>query len=450
MKSGSPDRKILDALARPRAAAAGRERLRPLHQIWGPKGLPLLGNLLQLDLTRLHLVLEAWSDRHGPLYGLRLGRKRVVVVSEPGIIQEILRARPDTYRRLTAIDTVLDEIGIKGVFSAEKDDWRRQRRLVTQALNAEHLRFFFATLAMVTERLKRRLQRAAVGGAPIDVQKDSMRFTVDVTTGLAFGYDMNTIESDGDIIQHHLEHIFPMINHRVNTPIPYWRYVKLPADRRLDRALAAVRATTAELIATARARLNEDASLAARPRNFLEALLAEAAANGFTDEDVFGNVITMLLAGEDTTANTLAWMLHFVVDRPDVMQAMRDEVDPVLGSGDPARVFDGIQRLAYVEAVANETMRLKPVAPLLFLEADQDVEIGGFAVPPGTPIFLLLRAAGSARHATSSLLRNSAPSGGWGRTSSSLAHTKRRRSCRLVAAPASVRGVTWRCWRSRR
>jgi cytochrome P450 len=198
-------------------------------------------------------------------------------------------------------------MGITGVFSAEGDDWKRQRRLTAHALDASHLRQFFPTLIKVTERLKNRWNIAADKHAAVDVQQDLMRYTVDVTTNLAFGYDMNTLENEGDVIQGHLEKIFPMINRRINAPFPYWRYFRLHADRSLDKALAAIRETITGFVTRGRARLAQNPELAERPTNLLEAMLGarDEGNAAFTDEEIYGNVLTMLLGGEDTTAT--AW-----------------------------------------------------------------------------------------------------------------------------------------------
>ncbi len=99
-------------------------------------------------------------------------------------------------------DAFLDT-GINCVFSAEGTDWRRQRKLVMQALNTDHLRKFFDRLDQVAARLQRRWQKAAHDGALVDVPSDLKRFTVDVTSGLAFGTDLNTLEDEGDVIQHY-------------------------------------------------------------------------------------------------------------------------------------------------------------------------------------------------------------------------------------------------------
>jgi cytochrome P450 len=282
-------------------------------------------------------------------------------------------------------------MGINGVFSAEGEQWRRQRRLAMQALDAKHLRSFFPTLINVTRRLQQRWAMAAAAQRAVDVQQDLMRYTVDVTTNLAFGYDMNTLERGEDVIQRHLEQIFPIVNRRINAPFPYWRYYKRRADRQLDQALAALRQTIGEIIAHSRRRMEQSSGPAERPANFLEAMLLaqEQGQAPFSDDEVFGNIFTMLLAGEDTTANTIAWMLHFISQAPDVQARLQAEADAVLGQADLLPDITAADRLTYLEAVAYETMRLKPVVPFLFLEANEDVGVGGVSIPKGTAIVAL-------------------------------------------------------------
>jgi cytochrome P450 len=366
---------------------------RKLEDLPGPKGLPFLGNLLQLDLNHLHRILEQWAREHGPVYQFRIAHKPVVVITDADLIGEVLRKRPDTYRRLDTIEPVLKEMGIDGVFSAEGNDWYRQRRIAMQALNQAHLRRFFATLQTVTGRLKARWDRAIATGARVEAQKDLTRYTIDVTANLAFGYDVNTLDQEGDELQRHLERLFPMINRRINSPFPYWHFVKLPADRALDESLSFIQQSIRQFIAHSRERLARDPELASQPTNFLEAMLAARDVEGseFTDEEISGNVLTMLLGGEDSTASTMAWMFHFLMEHPDIQARMQTEVDEVLGSDEVLVDYRDHEKLSYVEAVAFETMRLKSVFPVLFLGTNHDVELGGTSIPGGTAIFLLTR-----------------------------------------------------------
>ena len=365
--------------------------MRTLSDLPGPKGLPLLGNLLQLDFKQIHRVLERWCNEFGTLYAFKLGIRRVVVVADPELIHHILRNRPKLYRRLGTIEPVTKEMGINGVFSAEGEDWRRQRGVIAHALDASHLHEFFPTLIKVTERLKNRWSRAADQEASVNVQQDLMRYTVDVTSNLAFGYDMNTLEKEGDVIQEHLKKIFPMIDRRINALFPYWRYFKLPADRALDKSLVAIRETIDGFVAQARTRLAQKPELAEHPTNLLEAMLStpDGGDTAFTDEEIYGNMLTILLGGEETTANTMAWMMHFMIEHPETQARMRMEAAEVVGNVGTLSQLQDAERLHYIEALAHETMRLKPAAPLIFLETIEDVTIGGVAIPKQTALMML-------------------------------------------------------------
>lgn len=366
-----------------------------LDRLPGPKGLPLLGNLLELDSRRLHLVLEGWARAHGPLYAFRAGPKRTVVVSDPLLSDKILRARPDDYRRIDRVEAVLAELKIPGVFSAEGDAWRPQRRLVTQALATRRVTSFYPTLARILQRLHRRWQARAASGAVVDVLDEFKRLTADATTLLAFGHDVNTIEHDQDELQRQLDVILPALNRRLTAAFPYWRVLRMPADRRAERCIDELRARLNTLIAGARRRLALDPERREPPSNLLEALLLATDDDGrpFSDEEVLGNALQILVAGEDTTAATLAWAVHLLCDHPDAVAALREELDQGLGANILPADADAAGRLARVDAVLQETLRVRSVSPLLFLECTKDVTMNGVAVPRGTWVIVLTRLA---------------------------------------------------------
>src|SRR5215831_5311305 len=111
------------------------------------------------------------------------------------------------------------------------------------------------------------------------------------------------------------------------------------------------------------------------------------------------NILTLLVAGEDTTVHTMAWMLHFMTTVPAVQHTMQQEADAVLGAAPLLPDVQAQDRLRYIEAVAYETLRLKSVAPLLFFEPTQPVDLGGVHLPAGTALFLLTRYGGLQEHA---------------------------------------------------
>jgi cytochrome P450/nitrite reductase/ring-hydroxylating ferredoxin subunit len=380
------------------ALSRGQGRIvakRTLDDLPGPRGLRFLGNIHQLDLTKLHLILERWAAQYGPVYLLRMGSVRVVALSDPKWCDQVLRARPETFTRASGIARVFSEMGFEGVFSAEGDAWRSQRRLAMSALAQRHLRGLYPNLQTVTTRLKKRWERLADAGAPLDVVEELKRFTVDVTTLVTFGHDLNTVEQGDDVIQRKLELVFPAISRRLFALFPVWRLVRLPRDRRLDRALAELRAWLGELVVAERARRAAEPGRAEKPSNFLEAMLSARDDEGrpFSDDVIFGNLMTMLLAGEDTTAYTLGWAVHQLCDSPESVMELRREADELFGTSDMAGDIETANELAFAGAVANETMRLRPVAALLLLEAKVETVVGDLLVPAGTRVAVLTRPA---------------------------------------------------------
>ena len=366
---------------------------RSLHEVPGPRQLPFIGNLHQVDLARLHRSLELLSDQYGSFYRLRLGRQTMLALSDPIAIGRILKDRPDGFRRTQLLEEVFREMGLAGVFATNGDVWRLQRRMVGAAFDPRHIKTYFPSLTRSTERLYRRWCGHADRGTSFDLQADLMRFTVDAVAGVAFGADLNTIESDRETIQTHLNRVFPMLQRRLTSPWSYWRWVRLPADRALDRSLVKLQSAVTALIKEARERLAANPELRSAPANLIEAMLVERDSPGaqLTDDDVSSNVLTMLVAGEDTTANTLAWLVYLASKHPAVMRRLSDEADKLLTESHWPTRLEAAAAHRYASACAHETMRLKPVAPLLIVQALKPAIVGDIAVPTGTVLMAIMR-----------------------------------------------------------
>jgi len=367
--------------------------LRHIADLPGPRPWPLAGNLPQITPTRLHQDLEGWARQYGPLFKISFGRTQMLVVASHELVSAVLRDRPDGFRRPSITATVSDEMGGRpGLFLAEGTAWRDQRRMVMTALAPHAVKAYFPSLVTVGLRLQRHWQRAARDGRVIDLTEDLKRFSVDIIAGLAFGSDVNTIDGGEDVIQRHMDIVLPAVARRSMALFPYWRYVRLPQDRQLDASLLALNQSIDGLIATARARLAAEPERRARPANLLEAMIcaADEGGSGVDDVAVAGNVATMLLAGEDTTSNTLAWMLYLLQQNPAAMQKAREEVLRV--APDPrAFTIEQMDGLDYLDACAQEAMRLKPVAPFIPLEALRDSVVGDVQVPKGSLVWCVMR-----------------------------------------------------------
>jgi cytochrome P450 len=363
-----------------------------------PRGLPLVGNLLQLSPARLHLILERWAAELGTPYRFQVGSIPVTVWTETELIQQIMRERPHRYRRYQPIEAVLEEMGCNGLFSAEGAAWEPQRRLVMQALSIPHIKAFYPTLEQITGRLRARWLRAAERGEIIEMTEDLKRYTVDVTSALAFGEDPHTLERDHGVIQEHLERILPSVMSRINAIFPYWRYFRLPVDRKLDHALVEVHRYVDAMMARAREHMRDDPS--ETPRNLLEAMLvqqqqahAEHGAAPITDAQIRANVLTIMIAGEDTTADSIAWTLPYLAADTQLQTHLAHEARRVLGDAPVCPDFATLKELDIFEAICIEATRLRPVAAVHSFEPLEDVVLDGVALPKGTRMFFVARPA---------------------------------------------------------
>jgi cytochrome P450 len=353
-----------------------------MEHLPGPSGLPLVGNI-GLDTAHFHQTLEQWAREHGPIYRFRMMDRRFIVSSRRADIAQILHDRPDQWRRTSRVAGILEEASVSGVFSAEGEEWRRQRKMVMRALTPEVINRFHPTLEAMTERLRRRWLAAAEAGQPQRLLRDLKAFALDVAIGMAMGQDQNMLENEDNPLQQDIEFVFSQVARRVVAPVTYWRKVKLPVDRATDAAGLRIRSAVDGFIADARVRMAANPVLFDKPGNLLEAMLAarDMPDSGISDQVVQANAITMVFAGEDTTANTIAWLLHLLAQNPQAAARLAQEAD----------CAPSLEEMPYLEACVQEAMRLKPVAPLMGAEAVNDVALDGVQVPAGVVVFLLLR-----------------------------------------------------------
>jgi cytochrome P450 len=353
----------------------------------------VLGNALQIKTEAFHQQLEAWGRQYGDKFAFRIASRHFLAITDPEAIAGVLRQRPHAFRRGKRLEQVAKDLGFNGLFSANDDTWRRQRPMVLAGLDPSHIRSYLPAIVAVTNRLRQRWTAAADEERTIDLLADLMRYTVDVTTCLAFGKNLNTLEEgDETAIQQHLNAIFPALFRRLLAPVNLSRWL----DTKTPVHVKALREAVQAFIADARRQLDDNPGLRDKPANLIQALIAarDRAETDMTDEDVSGNVLTMLLAGEDTTANTLAWMIWLLYRNPTALEGARDEVDRVLGTHALVESIEQLSMLQEVQACANEAMRLKPVAPIIINQAAEDVVVAGVLVPKGTLVVCVMRPAG--------------------------------------------------------
>lgn len=344
-----------------------------------PKGKLLSGHLTEFKKENKHQVLEEWANEFGDIYKIRLVTKQIIVSANPSLNDFILKNRPNKFQRFSKIGSVMNEMNIRGVFTAEGEKWKQHRKLAAEALNHKNTKSYFPIIKNTTERLIDTL--AVKTEKALDIQSEIMKYTIDITTQIAFGYDGNTLQKPEDPLQKHLEKVFPTINSRIAAPLPIWKYYKTQKDKDFNTSLEYIKAVIDDYIQQAKQNLNDT------PKNFLEALLLENQRDNLTDEEIFGNVFTMLLAGEDTTSNSISWAIFFLAKHPEVVKKARDEINKVCPQGFVENI-NQLEQLEFIEGIAMETLRLKPVSPTLLMEALEDSETKYLDIKSGDIILL--------------------------------------------------------------
>ncbi len=182
-----------------------------IKDLSSPKGHALLGHLPQFNTHNKHQVLERWVEECGELFKINFVGKVFIVSAKPSLNNTILRLRPEAFKRFSKIDEILKEMGVSGVFNAEAEHWKRHRKPIAEALNMQHVKAYYPIILDKTINLLEKFKTFSKAGKAVDVQKEFMLFTIDITTEIAFGHKLDTINNRDHSFQKHLEVIFPMI-----------------------------------------------------------------------------------------------------------------------------------------------------------------------------------------------------------------------------------------------
>lgn len=366
--------------------------MRNLKQLPAPPTRGLMGHLYYLKKDNVHRQMLAWSYKYGLLYQLRVGLKRALVIADTPLIREVLKGRPQDFRRIRNIESVLDDIGMNGVFSSEGERWKYQRSIINILFQPNHLKEFFPNMQRITRRFCARMDYLSMESRCVYIADEFKSYTVDVTTLLALGEDTNAAACAGNPLSSSLQALFPVINERCRSPLPLWLLYRSAKDKTFDAGLAQVKETLRGFIAGQRTRLQQ--APMKEPENSLQLMLREQEKNGvLTDGDIIANALTLLLAGEETTANTLAWIVYLISLRPEVEEKLQAELAQYPKDAYGVLTWP-LPKMPWLTAIMYESMRLKPVVPLLCMESLYNTSVGGVRINKGAPIFLAMNASG--------------------------------------------------------
>jgi cytochrome P450 / NADPH-cytochrome P450 reductase len=358
-----------------------------LDEIPGPHGLPLLGNVLDIDAASPFESLMRMAVEYGPLFRLSTPGGTRLILSGADLVEEVCDdARFD---KLVGggLAALRKDTADSGLFTADTDDplWHRAHHILMSPFSLQAMRDYLPDMLDVAEQLVDKWARLNPGD-DVDVPADMTRLTLDTIALCGFGYRFNSFYRDTPHpFVEAMTRVLAESQARVRQ-LPIQTRLKLRAQRQYEEDSAFMNDLVDRLIVERRAQGD-----AADTTDLLGRMLTGVDRDGehLPDRNIRAQCITFLIAGHETTSGLLSFALYHLVKDPAVMAQARAEVDAVLGST-ASPTFEQVQRLTYVRQVLDESLRLWPTAPGFNRYPFEDTVIGGrYAIPAHTPVTVL-------------------------------------------------------------
>lgn len=342
--------------------------------VGGPTGVRANGRIVRRLLDDPLPVLDECRAAYGPTFALRLGPARLVVVGDPDDLSAVF-AQPDASYRWGHLANVLGfVVGPTSMIVSDGEDHRRRRAAVQPALARRRLDRWIPMIVGEADRaIDHELAPALATGRTVDIQPLGTDLVLAITVKAFFGNGLEhrTTEIGAlfDELQSYLER--PGLQQ-----VPH----RLPFTARA-RARAA-RAAFNRIVDDEVARRRAGGGAGSDGDDLLDVFVDEAASD-LTADEVHDQVTTLIGAGYNTTAATLAWAVHRALATPGVWGRLRDEAADVLGpvGNGPGLGPDAHRGLAYASAVVHEALRLHPPGALSPRQAVVDVAVGDRVIP---------------------------------------------------------------------
>jgi len=319
--------------------------------------------------------IECCRDEYGDIVWMRFLYVPALFLYHPDDVEYVLVTNAKNFiKSMSLRSNFFQRLVGNGLLTSQGEEWKRQRRLSQPAFHRERV----ASYGQVMVDYSNRLTAKWKDGETLDIHRDMMRLTLEIVVQCLFSADVSTdVDEVGATLKELVKPFAAqatlgwILNNRLPTPA-HLRFHALA--RKIDKVVYRI--------------ISERRASAENKGDLLSMLLAARDEDGsqMNDRQLRDEVMTLFLAGHETTALTLAWSWYLLGANPEAEKKFHAELDEVLG-GRAATMAD-LSRLKYTEQIAKESMRLYPPAFGLGREAINDCEIGGYQVPAGTQVFM--------------------------------------------------------------
>lgn len=343
--------------------------MKDFRQLPGPKGNFFLGNALQLNKDLLGFITHC-AEQYGEIVPLRLGLTPACVINKPEYIEQILQKRELFVKNTPDWRTVRTLVG-QGLVTSEGDFWLRQRRMIQPVFHQQRINNYAETMVHYTKDLLLTWK----DGEMRDIHEDMMSLTLKIVTKTIFDIDLNGIEGKMIADCNHLAMEWFASQQKQGYLELFW--LPTPINLRYKDALKKMDRFISELIRQRCAKRKNSRDLL----SMLMEVVDSSDGTGMNERQLRDELVTLMFAGHETTANLLSWAFMLLCQNPRVQAKLILELETVLSNRLPNT--EDINHLRYTQQIIKESLRLYPPVYALPRCPIRDCEIGGYRFPAG-------------------------------------------------------------------
>jgi cytochrome P450 len=341
----------------------------------GPFGHPLFGNLKDLKLHVLEFFSEL-QENYGDISTIRFSIRKVSYVQSPDFIQHILQENNRNYTKSLRYEQLKYLLG-NGLLTSEGEYWLRQRRMIQPAFHKQKLMILCDEMVKCTQESIDEI--AKKNGEEINIAQEMMALTLQIVGKTLLNAD---VKSEAKNVGNALSFLLKAVNRRARTPVLLPLWVPTPQHIKIKKAVNEINQVLDKVFEDRRNNPSERYDLLSM---MMEATYEDTGLQ-MENKQLRDEVMTLFVAGHETTANALSWTLYLLARYPDELEKCKKEIETVLQGANPT--FEMLHELKYLSMVLEESLRMYPPAWIIGRKAIQTDEIGGYKIAPNHNVMI--------------------------------------------------------------
>jgi len=342
-----------------------------------------IGNLYDLYGNGALLRLQtACIKKYGKVFGFYMGRRAVIVVADASMLEKLLVKDFSNFHNRYGFVGMPKKPMEMCLLMADYPDWKRIRTTVSPTFSLSKIKQTVPLVVQSVNTLVDIFEKSA-SKETVEVFGLYGRLTMEVILSVAFGLQTNfQVEGDETITKEAMKFFTARRSRMIIELLPLPKYVK-------DRLKWFANSDPAFFLRILKPAVEERRRNPKTKQDFLQLVLSENKVDGkqkLSDDDIYANSITFLLAGYETTSNALAYTTYLLALHPDIQQRLYEELKANIPDSEDENFYEAVYKLDYLDAVLNESLRMYPPAWQTGRMSEEQVKLGNYTIPAKTSI----------------------------------------------------------------